>query len=108
MAFVPLAQRLAGNQIPLVLAGPILRHVAHDQVTVFIALREARTVGLRVYEGKGVARVTRMQGSRATVPLGASLHVVAVTASSPQAASRLVPERTYYYDMDFGGGLTLA
>jgi hypothetical protein len=108
VAFVPLAQRLAANQIPLVLAGPILRHVAHDQVTVFVALREARTVTLRVYNGKGSARTTRMQGSRATVPLGDKLHVVAVTALSTQAASQLAPETTYYYDLDLGGGLTLA
>ncbi|MGW7715575.1 hypothetical protein ACWGKK_14840 [Streptomyces chartreusis] len=108
MAFVPLAQRLSANQIPLVLAGPVLRHVAHDQVTVFVALREERTVNLRVYVGQGSARTTVLQGSRATVPLGTSLHVVAVTAFGSQAALRLLPETTYYYDLDFGAGQTLA
>ncbi|GAA4728000.1 hypothetical protein [Phytohabitans rumicis] len=108
MAFVPLAQRLSGNAIPLVLAGPILRHVAADQVTVFVALREARTVTLKVYAGTGGIRTTVFEGSRATVPLGSSLHVVAVTAASSPPVAKLVPETTYYYDLDLGGGLTLA
>ncbi len=105
MAFVPLSQRLSANQVPLVLAGPILRHVAHDQVTVFVALREARTVTVKVYEGKGSSRSTRMEHSRDTVALGDHLHVVAVTASS---TSSLAPETTYYYDLDFGTSQTLA
>jgi hypothetical protein len=108
VVFVPLAQRLASNQVPLILAGPLLRHVAHNEVTVFVALREARTVTLRVFAGTGGGRTTRMQGNRATVPLGDALHVVAVTARAASASVRLVPETTYYYNLDLGGGQTLA
>ncbi len=107
MVFVPLAQRLAANQIPLILAGPMLRHVAHDQVTVFVALREQRTVTLRVYLGMGSDRTAQMEGSRATVSLGDKLHVIAVTATVVPPVARLVPEITYYYDLDFGQGQTL-
>jgi hypothetical protein len=108
MAFVALSQRLTSNQVPLVLAGPLLRHVSHDQVTVFVALRAARTVTLRVFTGAGGARTLQLQGSRPTVPLGTNLHVVAVTATAGAGAVRLVPDTAYVYDLEFDPGERLA
>lgn len=46
MVWTRLAPRL--SRLPLVLAGLILRRVEPDTVTVWAALRESRTVTLRV------------------------------------------------------------
>jgi len=81
----------------------MLRHVAHDQVTVFVALRKSREVTLRVFIGQaGPGRTLAFQGSAQTVELGTNLHVVAVTAQPLPSVARLVAETTYYYDLDFG------
>ncbi|MEQ9093494.1 MAG: hypothetical protein RLN63_05265, partial [Miltoncostaeaceae bacterium] len=88
MPLPQLPSRLAG--LPLVLAGPLLRRVEATAVTVFLALREARTVTLAVHEAgpDGVpAGATRAEGTRATIPLGANLHVVAVTATTTAGAA---------------------
>ena len=42
----PISHRL--DQLPLILAGPILRRVAPDQVAVWVALRKPRLVRLEV------------------------------------------------------------
>jgi hypothetical protein len=95
---------MAVSTFPLVLAGPVLRDVGHDSVTVFVALRESRQVTLRVFTGTGGSRTPVCEGAGQTVALGTALHVVAVTARTSSPVARLVPERTYYYDLDFGPG----
>jgi hypothetical protein len=102
MAWTSLAQRMSSSTIPLILAGPILRHVNHDSVTVFVALRESRQVTLRVYTGTGGSRTRVCEGTAPTVALGTMLHVVAVTALTAPPVARLGPETTYFYDLDFG------
>lgn len=82
--------------IPLVLAGPILRHVERDSVTVWIALKEKRTVELSVMDGSGSVVLS---GSRETVELGEYLHVVAVTASAD--SNVLANDAIYTYDLTF-------
>ncbi|MEQ9335598.1 MAG: hypothetical protein RJQ03_00230, partial [Miltoncostaeaceae bacterium] len=102
MPLPQLPSRLAG--LPLVLAGPLLRRVEATAVTVFLALREARTVTLAVHEAgpDGVpAGATRAEGTRATIPLGANLHVVAVTATTTAGAA-LRPGITHLYDVRLG------
>lgn len=104
MAWTPLATRMASSSFPLVLCGPVLRHVAHDQVTVFVALRESRQVILSVYTGAvGLDRTKIAEGTGRTVALGELLHVAAVTAPVVSPAE-LTAETTYYYDLDFGAG----
>lgn len=103
--FIPLAQRLATGDVPLILAGPILRHVTDDQVSVFVACREASTVTLRVFQGEDRERVELLSGDRATVALGDSLHLVVVTASG--AVGTLTSGVAYTYDVDLGAGRTL-
>jgi hypothetical protein len=106
--FTPLADRL--GQLPLVLAGPILRHVGPQEVTVWIALQEARSVTLTVTEETSGASKQVMAGSRQTVAIGDNLHVVAVTAlplPGQLAGDALAPEVVYYYDLQFDAGETL-
>ncbi|TQM63850.1 hypothetical protein [Humibacillus xanthopallidus] len=88
-------------ELPLVLVGPMLRRVDPTSVTVFLALKEARTATLRVYDSEsgGAGSGVVATGSRSTVSLGTNLHVVAVTAT---AAAPLAPGRLYRYQVFFG------
>lgn len=94
MTWVRMASRLA--TLPLVLCGPVLRRVDRDSVTVWLALREARKVTLRVYAGSQSA--ARQIGTRSTVRLGNALHVVAVTATG----EALQWGALYEYNLTFG------
>lgn len=116
MAWIPLSDRL--DQLPLILAGPILRRTELAAVTVWVALKEACEVSLKIHatqrQGWTIGPVI-MASSRATVQLGQSLHIVAVTASlstplSPQKSSStrtqtdrqpLEPGQIYAYDLSF-------
>jgi hypothetical protein len=96
MAFTSLARRLgagATNPLPSVLAGPVLRKVTPDSVTVWLALRKPATVALKVLDAASDDR----PGIRHTVAVGANLHIVAVTAKP----ARLSEGRIYRYDLEF-------
>lgn len=102
MSWTPLRDRL--HQLPLILAGPILRRTEPDSVTVWVALREARTVTLKVHateNGSGTHLGTvLLQGTDCTIALGQHLHVLAVTAS-PIHTQALEPDQIYAYDLSF-------
>ncbi|HEY9641092.1 MAG TPA: PhoD-like phosphatase, partial [Coleofasciculaceae cyanobacterium] len=102
MVWMPLSDRLA--QLPLILAGPILRRTQPDTVTVWVALRESCAVTLAVFAteaGQGAAlQDLALAGIQATVPLGQHLHVVALTARSVNGAY-LQPGQVYAYDLSF-------
>jgi len=93
MAWTTLASRL--NGLPHVLAGPVLRQVTKQSVTVWVAVRLPATVDLTVLDASG----TKMSGSRHTVALGTNLHIVAVTAKT--SADVLTEGIIYRYDMTF-------
>jgi hypothetical protein len=84
----------------------MLRHVDHDQVTVFLALRDKRTITLRVHAGINGTGQPLLSGQREAVRVGTNLSLVAVTAT-PVGSTVLQPETTYCYDLDLGDGLTL-
>src|ERR687893_58125 len=85
-----------GNK-PRVLAGPILRKVTPTSVTVWLALRIGATVKITVLDDRG-ANV--MQASRATVAIGANLHLAAVTATTA-SPDKLHEGIIYSYDLTF-------
>ncbi|SEG87965.1 hypothetical protein SAMN04489712_12146 [Thermomonospora echinospora] len=94
-----LANRLEG--LPLVLAGPIVREVTEQSVTVWVAMKAAYTaVRLSVYEDPEGKRAPVAAGGRDPVRLGENLYLVAVTAAASQP---LQAGTVYYYDLDFGG-----
>lgn len=103
MSWTPLHHRL--QQLPLILAGPILRRTEPDAVTVWVALQEPCTVSLGIYttnppeQGKTIGK-RLFGGYRTTVALGKFLHVVAVTARSIQG-DRLQAGQIYAYDLLF-------
>ncbi|MEB3358158.1 MAG: hypothetical protein VKK04_15625 [Synechococcales bacterium] len=89
--------------LPLVLAGPLLRHVTPDAVTVWVALKQPCDVDLTVYEtdqgGEQIGQAI-FHGQRQTIALGQHLHIAAVTARSTQGSS-LESDRLYAYDLRF-------
>ena len=97
MAADTVLARLANHTLPLVLAGPILRAVDLDKVTVWVALRESQPLELRVYQGGSAAGNVVLTGSQHTVQIGDHLHVAAVTADG----GTLLPEQLYSYDLTF-------
>ena len=92
------------NQLPLILAGPMLRRTESQAVTVWLALQQASIVNLQVYatengQGEIISNLI-LAGSRQTVELGKYLHIVAVTAK-PINHHQLLPGQVYAYDLNF-------
>jgi phosphodiesterase/alkaline phosphatase D-like protein len=97
------SQRDRLAHLPLILAGPILRHTEADSVTVWVALQASRHVTLNVYatDANGsIIKAALLQGSRATVAFGKQLHIVAVTAKLINK-QQLEPGQIYAYDLSF-------
>ena len=103
MGFTKLADRLniaAGQagHIPLVLAGPMLRKVTPQSVTVWLALRSSCTVTLTVSTAAGAFV---MSGPGKTIAIGKNLHIVAVTAQSTIVETPMAEGTIYQYDLGF-------
>lgn len=100
MSWTPLAERIA--TLPLVLAGPMLRRTEPGAVTVWLALKEARRVTLRIYASNSQGSLTQvLEGTRNTIRVGNNLHIVTVTASATRDDERLAWGERYYYDLFF-------
>lgn len=102
-----LRKRLEG--LPLILCGPILGRTEPGSVTVWVALKAKMTVTLRVYtrfdpDAQGTL-TERAIGTRGTVRLGESLHIVAVTATP--TGEPLVAGQLYFYDLFFSASPAL-
>jgi hypothetical protein len=102
MAWVSLSKRL--STLPLVLAGPILRRVEKDSVSVWVALKEARTLTLTVYDDGN--QVIMTSAARPTVALGVHLHIALITAKLPALSFPLSSDETYHYNVT-GNGVDL-
>lgn len=98
-------------QLPLLLAGPLVRRVESTSAAFWVALSEPATVAVTVWQGlqtstgAGTASPggpVAATGSAATRAFGAHLHVAVVVA---QAAITLSPGTVYAYDVmiDSGG-----
>ncbi|RCJ20759.1 PhoD-like phosphatase [Nostoc minutum NIES-26] len=91
------------QDMPLILAGPILQHIDPESVTVWVALKVPSQVELKVYDTINDGTVlghSLLEGRRSTVALGKSLHVVAVTTQST-GRQCLESDRIYAYDLQF-------
>ena len=93
--------------LPPVLAGPILRRVEPNLVAVWVALRDASTVKLALYENQiGASDAddinlwfrTPDPGVK-TIRIGDKLHLVVVTLRLPSGKT-LIPERLYSYNLE--------
>ncbi|KYC34972.1 hypothetical protein WA1_09485 [Scytonema hofmannii PCC 7110] len=101
MTWIPLKERI--DNLPLVLAGPILRRTDIHSVTVWVALKESRTVTLKIFD---IRHKLLLTGSQKTIRLGTYLHIVAVTAKS-SSSDLLSYGENYLYNLDFGNEETL-
>ena len=90
------------SSLPLILAGPILRHTEPESVTVWLALKEPSLVDLEIYETNADSTTTigkiLFRGQRHTIELGKHLHIVAVTAR-PITGELLQSDRLYAYNL---------
>jgi hypothetical protein len=98
-----LSERESLTELPLILAGPILRRTTSDAVTVWVALKAACQVTLEVFatvdNGDRIGSLV-LSGSRDTIALGTHLHIVAVTATADRGEI-LTADRVYAYDLTF-------
>jgi hypothetical protein len=95
MAWSSLSNRL--STLPLILAGPILRRVEEDNVSVWLALKEERTLTLTVYDDRN--QVVMTSPPRSTVALGTHLHIALITAKLPILSFPLSSDETYHYNV---------
>jgi hypothetical protein len=97
MSWKPLIERL--EQLPIVLAGPILRRSEPDAVTIWLVLKESRTVTLNIFDLAGNVLIT---GSHKTIQIGVHVHLVTVTAKT--SINKLLAGEDYLYNIDLGNG----
>lgn len=93
-------------QLPLLLAGPMLRRVEPTLASVWLALSEAATVSVTLWEGRVTAGsgnpwfTSAPTGTR-TRRVGAKLHLVVATVKIPKTSPRvLLPGKIYSYDCE--------
>ncbi|VEP12287.1 conserved hypothetical protein [Hyella patelloides LEGE 07179] len=89
------------ENLPLILAGPILRHTEPNSVTVWLALKESESLCLEIYETKNKGAIIGkllLKGQRDTIQLGKHLHIVAITAKASDGIL-LQPENIYAYNV---------
>src|SRR4051794_11998494 len=102
-------------ELPLLLAGPILRRVDPGIVAVQVVLSEPAEVTLTVWEGRVAHDTTNPpfassddapvpHPGKATVRIGASLHLGLVSARLPPASGKVFqPDRLYSYNVTIVG-----
>jgi hypothetical protein len=92
------------TELPLILAGPILRQTTAESVTVWLAVRAACQVTLAVFatadNGDRIGDLV-LSGCRETIAIGTYLHIVAVTATADRGGGLLTADRVYAYDLTF-------
>ncbi len=87
--------------LPLILAGTILRRTEPDKVTVWLALKEARSLRLEIYATKdrgATIDTVLLEGNTDTIQLGKHLHVVTITAFAKNDVL-LQPGEIYAYNV---------
>jgi len=91
-----------GRDIPLVLAGPILRKVDYNSVTVWVALHSAAKVKLIIWQQQSNTLVEIPFANSPEAPtyqIGKNLHLACITVSGPN--SILQEKKNYFYDLRF-------
>lgn len=98
---------------PLILAGPIVRRITPELVSIWVALSEPRAIKLSVFTGPKQAEVLAVAPDadpavpqqdfsgkpQRTRRVGDNLHVAVVTVTPPLA---LLPGQLYSYNLSFG------
>jgi hypothetical protein len=88
------------KDIPLILAGPILRRTEPNAVTVWVALKEAKEVELEIFSSDNLV-ISVLSGKKASFSLGDNLHIAVVTATPK--STELQPGNNYLYNLTIDG-----
>lgn len=111
MAWTSLENRK--NNLPVIIAGPILRRVEPNNVSVWVALSAPRNVALHISSGivdtgsgesvfdNSDATYTNNNDS---IRIGEFLHLALVTIEISGTSLPLVPQQLYSYNLSFTGG----
>lgn len=96
--------------LPLLLAGPIVRRVEPALASVWVALSKPATVTLKIWEGRvstGSGNVLNVSDPTPTLRIGDELHValplIKILPTSPRL---LEPGKIYSYDLEIKAGST--
>ncbi len=96
--------------LPLLLAGPIVRRVEPALASVWVALSKPATVTLKIWEGRvssGSGNVLNVSDPTSTIRIGDGLHValplIKILPTSPRL---LEPGKIYSYDLEIKSGNT--
>jgi hypothetical protein len=96
--------------LPLLLAGPILRRVESNLVSVWLALRDEADVSVSVFEGvaaAGAGNPFLSSTAERTWRLGDKLHLALATVRIPENAGKsFQPDVLYSYDITIKVGST--
>ena len=91
--------------LPLLLAGPILRRVEPTLVSVWVALRDPATIALTLWDGRvtagsgNVFLSSEAPGTK-TLRVGKQLHIALATIKIPKTSPRVLqPGHVYSYDI---------
>jgi hypothetical protein len=112
MPWTSLEDRVA--ELPLIIAGPILRRVEPNSVSVWVALSKARNVGLHIISGivdtgSGENVFDNSDAiytaNKASIRIGEHLHLALVTLVISGSDPALTPQHLYSYNLTFSGGL---
>lgn len=90
--------------LALILAGPILRRVEPNLVSVWVALSESATLQLTLWEGRAVSAdvslISGPQSATQTIRIGNKLHIAVVTLKIDAGSGKtLLPGKIYSYDL---------
>ena len=91
--------------LPHMLAGPLLRRVEPNLVSVWLALSKSATVKIRLWEGQVTPAASNVLTSgpdpaAQSIRIGDRLHIVVVTLKiKPGSGRELLPGRIYSYDL---------
>jgi hypothetical protein len=108
VAWTPIRSRVGGlDGLPEVLAGPILRRVESNSVSVWIAMRNPQAVRLNVFAPGSPASPLLQSAIVPPDQLGEHLFVTCLTAT-PVGGATLAPNTKYAYDIIWDGTKTLA
>jgi hypothetical protein len=91
--------------LPLLLAGPILRRVEPNLVSVWLALSREASIGLTLWEGRtkfgAVDHLIRSEPASRTLRIGERLHVALALLRIPAESQKtLKPGVVYSYDVE--------
>ncbi len=90
------------DTLPQILAGPILRRVDADAVSVWVAMRTPFTVTLRVF--LETSDSVHLIGTRPSIRIANNLHIAVITASPAPPLIGLSPGQIYTYNLYFQAG----